>query len=278
MTLSVLVPSSVVREAEDKREATRKLGYVARAATVFRANRLVVFPDREGENRWGGEFVETVLRYAVTPPYLRKEVWGHRDELQYVGVLPPLLVSSTTGSESNDSGSLQQGIVTEVGPEGRVRVNCGLQHPVSLYAPSGTELEEGERVAIRISSREPVRARIVDEPVPGFSIARTDLEEALGRSDAGVTIATSRHGESLTVPKLAELSPRIDREGATVVFGSPGRGLPDILGINAEEVTVEPSDGPGFDLWLNTIPRQGSEVVRTEEAMFASLASLTLTE
>ena len=277
MTLSVLVPSSVVREAEDKREATRKLGYVARAATVFRADRLVVFPDREGEGRWGGEFVETVLRYAVTPPYLRKEVWGHRDELQYVGVLPPLLVSSTTGSESNGSGSLQQGIVTEVGPEGRVRVNCGLQHPVSLYAPSGTELEEGERVAIRISSREPVRARIVDEPVPGFSIGRTDLEEAIGRSDAGVTIATSRHGESLTVPRLAELTPRIER-GATVAFGSPGRGLPDILGVDAEEVTVEPSDGPGFDLWLNTIPRQGSEVVRTEEAMFASLASLTLTE
>ncbi|MDS0299573.1 RNA methyltransferase [Halogeometricum sp. S1BR25-6] len=278
MTLSVLVPSSVVREAEDKREATRKLGYVARAATVFRADRLVVFPDREGENRWGGEFVETVLRYAATPPYLRKEVWGHRDELQYVGVLPPLLVSSTTGSESNGSGSLQQGIVTEVGPEGRVRVNCGLQHPVSLYAPSDTELKEGERVAIRISSREPVRARIVDEPVPGFSIARTDLEEAIGRSDAGVTIATSRYGESLTVPRLAELTPRIEREGATVAFGSPGRGLPDILGVDAEEVTVEPSDGPGFDLWLNTIPRQGSEVVRTEEAMFASLASLTLTE
>jgi predicted SPOUT superfamily RNA methylase MTH1 len=39
---------------------------------------------------------------------------------------------------------------------------------------------------------------------------------------------------------------------------------------------VEPD--PGFDLWLNTIPRQGSEVVRTEEAMFASLGCLTLTE
>ncbi|SFR54127.1 putative RNA uridine N3 methyltransferase [Halogeometricum limi] len=278
MTLSVLVPSSVVREAEDKREATRKLGYVARAATVFRADRLVVFPDREGETRWGGEFVETVLRYTATPPYLRKEVWGHRDELQYAGILPPLLVSSTTGSESDDSGSLQQGIVTEVGPDGRVRVNCGLQHPISLYTPPEMEAEEGERVAIRISSREPVRARIVDEPVPGFSVSCTGLEEALGRADAGVTIATSRFGESLTVPKLAELSPRIEREGATVVFGSPGRGLPDIFGIDAEEVTVEPSDGPGFDLWLNTIPRQGSEVVRTEEAMFASLASLTLTE
>jgi hypothetical protein len=278
MTLSVLVPSSLVREAEDKREATRKLGYVARAATVFRADRLVVFPDREGERRLGGTFVETVLRYAATPPYLRKEVWGHRDELEYAGVLPPLLVSSTTGSEPDGSGSLQQGIVTEVGPDGRVRVNCGLQHPISLYTPSDMAVSEGERVAIRISSREPVRARIVDEPVPGFDVSRSDLEEALDRADAGVTIATSRFGESLTVPKLADLSPRLERDGATVVFGSPGRGLPDILGVDAEEVTVEPSDGPGFDLWLNTIPRQGSEVVRTEEAMFASLASLTLTE
>ncbi len=36
MTTSVLVPSSLAREAEDRREATRKLGYVARAAAVYR--------------------------------------------------------------------------------------------------------------------------------------------------------------------------------------------------------------------------------------------------
>jgi hypothetical protein len=69
----------------------------------------------------------------------------------------------------------------------------------------------------------------------------------------------------------------------TVVFGSPGRGLPDILDVDVEDLpasTGGASVGPdsGFDLWLNTIPRQGSEVVRTEEAMFASLACLTLTE
>ncbi|MFB6252438.1 MAG: putative RNA uridine N3 methyltransferase [Halobellus sp.] len=277
MTLTVLVPSSLVREAEDKREATRKLGYVARAATVFRADRLVVFSDWEGERRFGGEFVETVLRYAATPPHLRKDLWGRRDELEYVGVLPPLRVPSTTGSESADSGSLTQGIVTEVGPDGRVRVNCELQHPVSLHVPPSMEVAEGARVAIRISSREPVRARIVDEPLAGFDVSRTDLEEALGRADAGVRIATSRFGEALTTTRLPELASRIEREGATVVFGSPGRGLPAILDITLED-TVEPVDGPGFDLWLNTIPRQGSETVRTEEAMFASLASLTLTE
>jgi predicted SPOUT superfamily RNA methylase MTH1 len=287
MTFSVLVPSSLVREAEDKREATRKLGYVARAATVFRADRLVVFPDGDGERRWGGGFVETVLRYAATPPYLRKEAWGTRDELEYVGVLPPLRVSSRTGSGPERPGSLQEGIVTEVGPDGRVRVNCGLQHPISLLLPDGMEASEGERVAIRISSREPVRARIVDEPLPGFTIRRADLPEALARPDAGVRIATSVHGTELSVGRLTELVGRIDDEGdLTVAFGAPGRGLPAILDLAVEDVAARGGEGvepdtdtdPGFDLWLNTIPRQGSETVRTEEAMFGSLAPLTLTE
>jgi predicted SPOUT superfamily RNA methylase MTH1 len=281
MTITVCVPSSLVREAEDKREATRKLGYVARAATVFRADRLVVFPDREGEERWGGEFVTTVLQYAVTPPYLKQEAWDVRDELEYVGVLPPLRVSPQTGSEPDGSESLTQGIVTEVGPEGRVRVNCGMQHPISLLTPAGMAVEEGERVTVRISSREPVRARIVDETPPGYVVERTDLAEALDRDDAGVSIATSRHGEELSVQRLSTLVGRI-HDGMTVVFGSPGRGLPDILDIDVEDLPTErgASVGPGsgFDLWLNTIPRQGSEVVRTEEAMFASLACLTLTE
>ncbi|MDL5362513.1 RNA methyltransferase [Halalkalicoccus sp. NIPERK01] len=286
MTVSILVPSSLVREAEDKREATRKLGYVARAATVFRADRLIVFPDSDGERRWGGGFVETVLAYAATPPYLRKEVWDTRDELEYAGVLPPLLAVSRTGSGSNGSGSLRQGLVTEVGSEGRVRVNCGLQHPLSLITPPGMEVEEGERVTVRISSRRPVRAKLVEEP-SGLEVERTDLSVALGRPDAGVRIATSRFGEELTIGRLSGLSARVQRDGTTVAFGAPGRGLPAILDVEAERVAagrsadaVEPESGEPerFDLWLNTIPHQGSETVRTEEAMFASLACLTLTE
>ncbi|WP_121822484.1 putative RNA uridine N3 methyltransferase [Halostella salina] len=302
MTVSVLVPSSLVREAEDKREATRKVGYVARAATVFRADRLTVFPDREGERRWGEGFVKTVLRYAATPPYLRKEAWGKRDELEYAGVLPPLRAASQTGSGSDDSGSLRQGIVTEVGPEGRVRVNCGLQHPISLVVPPEMEVDEGERVTVRISSREPVRARIVAQSLPGLAVDSADLSAALGREDAGVRIATSRHGEPLTVSGLGPLAGRVEDDGMTVAFGAPERGLPEMIpdltvdAVRAARtpdegaVETEPADGaeappavepgaPGrFDLWLNAIPNQGSEVVRTEEAMFAALGCLTLTE
>jgi len=293
MTTSVLVPDSLAREAEDRREATRKLGYVARAATVFRVDRLTVYPDPDGRGKWESGFVETVLRYAATPPYLRKEVWDRRDELEGVGVLPPLRVASRTGSGSDESGSLRQGIVTEVGADGRVRVNCGLQHPVSLPVPSGMTVGEGERVSVRVSSRRPVRAKIVDESPPGFAVDATDLDAALERDDAGLTIAASRYGEELTVTKLDQLVEGLRDGGSsgsaeptdtsdgedsrghlTVAFGAPERGLPAIL------ETDPPASGETgddwFDLWLNTVPSQGSEVVRTEEAVFATLAPLNL--
>ncbi|GAB7091347.1 putative RNA uridine N3 methyltransferase [Halorubrum luteum] len=282
--LTICVPSSLVREAEDKREATRKLGYVARAAAVFRACRLVVFPDREGERRWGGEFVRAVLGYAATPPELRKDLWGERDALRYVGVLPPLRVPWRTGSSPDGDESTTQGLVTEVGPEGRVRVNSPLgEHPISLLVPSGMEVEQGERVTIRVSSREPVRARITGKPEVGFQVVDTGLAAAL--DDDGLAIATSRHGEELSVPRLAEIvTDAREANGYVVAFGAPGRGLPDMLGLPPEDLSAAVADGrpvepdPGFDLWLNTIPAQGSGVVRTEEALFATLGSLTLTE
>ncbi|GAD53112.1 methylase [Halarchaeum acidiphilum MH1-52-1] len=82
---------------------------------------------------------------------------------------------------------------------------------------------------------------------------------------------------------VGDLTRRVHEDGLTVAFGSPERGLPPMLGLTAEAVrefdSAQSTRAPGgFDVWLNTVPNQGSEVVRTEEAMFASLACLTLTE
>jgi predicted SPOUT superfamily RNA methylase MTH1 len=125
-------------------------------------------------------------------------------------------------------------------------------------------------------------------------VTRTDLPAALDRDDAGVRIATSRHGVELTTRRLTDVVGHLERDGMTVAFGAPGRGLPAMLDLPTDgladawpfeteagadaESGVE-SGAPGrFDLWLNAVPNQGSEVVRTEEAMFAALACLNLNE
>ena len=276
MTVSVLVPSSLAREA-DKRAATRKLGSVARAATVFQVDRVVVYPDPDGRARYDDGFVETVLRYAATPPYLRKAVWGERDELEYAGVIPPLRARSQTGSGSDGSGSLRQGIVTEVGADGRVRVNCGLQHPISLPVPDGLAVGERERVTVRVSSREPVRAKLVDQSPPGYVVERADLDTVLAQAD-GLTVATSRYGRPLTPDGVTQLGERANGR-FVIAFGAPERGLPAILGIAPDAVRGDDQRETGrFDLWLNTVPDQGSAVVRTEEAIVATLACLRLTD
>jgi hypothetical protein len=92
-----------------------------------------------------------------------------------------------------------------------------------------------------------------------------------------VRIAASRYGEELTVDRLDQLVERTTADGLTVTFGAPERGLPEILDCQpGEEVISDDEPKARFDLWLNTVPNQGSEVVRTEEAVFATLAPLTL--
>ncbi len=289
MDLRVLVPTSVVRDAADRRAATYKLGWFARSAAIYGVSDLVIFPDPAGAAPDDREFVTTVLRYATTPPYLRKEAFGRRDELSAVGVLPPLRLPTWTGSESKDSGSIREGIVTEVGADGRVRVNCGLQHPISLVVADGDPPAKGERVTVRISSREPVRAKLLDEEPPGPRVSERSLSSALNADDAGLRIATSRLGHPLTIGLLEGPLAVRHRMPVTLAFGSPDRGLVEIcdsLGIDATipdvsrpiEAPIEAVPDRPFDLWLNTIPDQQSEVVRTEEAIIASLACLHLKE
>src|SRR2546422_7115704 len=55
-----------------------------------------------------------------------------------------------------------------------------------------------------------------------------------------------------------------------VLFGSPDKGVPEILA----ESDTRVEDVAEFN--MNTIPEQGVETVRTEEALMASLAVLNI--
>jgi hypothetical protein len=83
-----------------------------------------------------------------------------------------------------------------------------------------------------------------------------------------LVIATSRYGSPLTeiAEKLAEKWEKAN--SVLVAFGAPSQGLADIIrreGFSLSDVA---------DFVVNTIPMQGTETVRTEEALLASLGSI----
>ena len=57
-----------------------------------------------------------------------------------------------------------------------------------------------------------------------------------------------------------------------MAFGSPDEGVPEIIARAGDNI----SELMNFN--LNTIPDQGVETVRTEEALWASLSALNLLE
>jgi predicted SPOUT superfamily RNA methylase MTH1 len=87
-----------------------------------------------------------------------------------------------------------------------------------------------------------------------------------------LVIATSRKGKPLTA-FFDELKKKWNQTRATLLaFGAPSQGLFEIL---ANE-KLQLKDLAHFI--VNTIPSQGTETVRTEEALYASLALLTTLE
>src|SRR3990170_101807 len=89
--VSVAIPASFVSDIPHLREKTFRIGMVGRAASIFRVDEVIVYPDYPKlDQRRDTNLIATVLAYMETPQYLRKRLFRIQPELEYAGVLPPL--------------------------------------------------------------------------------------------------------------------------------------------------------------------------------------------
>ena len=267
---AILIPSSLTMESRDSRVNTLKVGQIARAAAVFQMNRIVIYRDPE---RNDSRFMAMVLRYMETPQYLRRMLIPRREELCHVGTLPPLRTAHHpiySKSESLKIGEFRVGAVVEsVGSDSGVWVEIGINRPIPLR--TGDSYSVGQRLNVRIFSHEPLAAEPVDQKdIPHYWGFETEIVESLegylaSKSDAQIVL-TSRSGKAITPEILQKLGQSGQKRDLAVVFGSPARGVDAFL-------SKESMDR--YEM-INTIPHQGTETVRVEEAVFATLALLNL--
>ena len=269
---AILIPSSLTMESRDRRESTLRIGQIARAAAVFEYNRIVIYRDPEFND---SRFINMVLGYMDTPQYLRRMLFPRREELRHVGLLPPLRTVHhpiNSKSESLKIGEFRVGAVVEsVGSDGGVWVEIGVDRPIPLRTEE--VYQKGQRLSVRIFSRKPLAAEPVDsKDIPlywGYETETVDSLEAYlqARQDAGaLVLLTSKRGKAISHDILKELGQSGAKQGLAVVFGSPARGLDAFLSAKAI----------GRYEMINTIPHQGTETVRLEEAVFSTLALLNL--
>jgi predicted SPOUT superfamily RNA methylase MTH1 len=269
---AIYIPSSLTMESRDLRVNTLKIGQIARAAAVFQYNRIVIYRDPEHND---SRLISLVLRYMETPQYLRKALIPRREELRHVGMLPPLRTAhhpTNSKSESLKIGEFRVGVVVEsVGSDSGVWVEIGINRPIPLRTESRYSV--GQRLNVRIFSQQPLAAEPVDQKeIPVYWGYETEIVESLEGSLAsfsergGRVALASRRGKSLTPGLLSQMALTGGKRDLAVVFGSPARGVDAFL----SEQSMDRYE------MINTIPHQGTETVRVEEAVFATLALLNL--
>jgi predicted SPOUT superfamily RNA methylase MTH1 len=271
--LAVAVPASVISDVPHLREKTSKVGMIGRAAAIFHVSEIIVYADNLNANQKRDvDFITLLLRYLETPQYLRKRLFELKPELQYAGILPPLRTPHhPVSGKTRDLkvGEYREGIVLEQERNG-VLVEIGVEQTAMLYgeqASVNTRLttkvvKVGGQIEVQIARREDI------PQYWGYSVTeeRRGLRAMLEARKFDLTVGTSK-----SAPTFQEVKKQLSQKWSTsqkilVLFGSPSRGLFEIAkeeGHNLNELV---------NLVVNTVPNQGTETVRTEEALLATLA------
>jgi len=271
--LTIAIPASIITNTPHLREKTAKIGLIGRTAAIFRVDKIIIFPDKPKSSQSTEiDLIVTLLKYMDTPQYLRKKLFGLDTKLKFAGILPPLRTPNhplISKSRKIKSGEYREGIIIKKVKEGML-IEIGVEKLALLRE---RQWLVGDRITSQIIKTENrIEVQTVNkEEIPfywGFSVApeKKSLSNLIANNNFDLIIGTSKKGTDFN-SNLSEIVKKYKKAKNIIIeFGAPNRGLLEIAideGIDIRKHT---------DFLVNTIPKQGTETIRTEEAVIATLA------
>jgi predicted SPOUT superfamily RNA methylase MTH1 len=260
--LFLSVASSILSTEPDLETKTIKLGMIARAAALYRADRVIVYRDAQSSIE-DYRVARLLLEYASTPPYLRKRLFPLSRKLRFAGLLYPVQTPSHAISPRLKPGDYIEVIVESCQNGVCEAFGGGVKGKIILRG----QAKPGRRITVKVLEIKDDKVFVKRED-PGFYWrfkveAFPSLKQAIERfrSINSLIIGTSRLGDC-DVGKVSSLIS--GRKSVLVVFGGP-------KGHVWEEPGVDKSS---FDIILNLVPFQGNKTVRSEEAILAGMSKL----
>jgi predicted SPOUT superfamily RNA methylase MTH1 len=275
--LAIAIPASVVSDTPHLREKTSKIGLVGRAAAIFRVDEIIVYPDNPKVSQKADmDLIATLLSYMETPQYLRKRLFKLRPELQYAGILPPLRTPHHPLDRKVKNlkvGEYREGATLSRTKEGTL-IDIGVEQPALIL---NKQLPIEKRLTVKVTKVEKqIEVELANrDEIPTYwgyvvAVERHSFGRLVKNGGFDLTVATSKRG--VPFANVAEEMGEKWKKARTILvaFGAPAQGLYDIVkneGLNLDDVA---------DFVINTVPMQGTETIRTEEALIASLAILNM--
>ncbi len=275
--LAIAIPASVISDTPHLREKTSKIGLIGRAAAIFKVDEIIVYPDNiEVNQNREINLIAILLAYMETPQYLRKRLFKLEPRLQFAGILPPLRTPHhplNKKARNLKVGEYREGIVVSKTKEDAL-VDIGVERPALMRE---RQFAVGKRLTLRITKlgeQVEVQTASKDEILSywGYvvSVEKRSFGKLVKNRKFDLMIATSKFG-SRFADVAEKIGERWEKASSILVsFGAPTRGLFEIArdeGANLNDIV---------DFVVNMIPEQGTETVRTEEALLAALAILNV--
>ena len=267
MNLSIAIPDSSLIDESSKIDKTRKISNIARACAVFQVKEIFIYQDRN-RNKNDLILLTTILRYLETPQYFRKQLFPKTELLKYAGVLHPLKIPNhltTSNPKMLKINDIRDGLTLNY--KGKKFVDIGINKLIPYF---GKE-KPGTRITLQIKSVKPnfTIKEISRDQIQnywGYKVKeRTSLFTLLSYWNSDI-IFTSKKGKNFTC-SIAEKYKKLSRP-ILVVFGSPERGIHEILNENINKVQNSST--------FNFFPNQATETVRLEEAILGVLSILNI--
>lgn len=263
--LSIFIPNSFLSESKDFKIRTYKVGILGRALAIFQADNVVIYNDDHVKNEDGemdGEFIAEILNYMNTPQYLRKQAFPIRPELKHVGILPPLRTPHHPVNSQPDVGDYRQGFTVKRNKKGTY-VDIGMdklafcKEQLSVKRIFDFKITKIAKKEVIVTPDKP------DDVYWGYNVISStkSLKNSLKLIKPNLVVETTRYGDYIN-SIFDELKPKLDEsKSIAILFGGPYSSI-------QEDVS-----NPNWDLFkINTLPGQGTETVRSEEAVVATLS------
>lgn len=270
VNISVAIPDSCLSEEQTLRDKTLKISQIARASSIFRVRTIYLYQDRDiHAEKADRRLIKLILSYLDTPQYLRKRLFPQMPELTYAGILPPIRAphhKEWRDIKSVKEGEVRMGVVVQL--KDKLYVDIGLGPLIRFEGRAAA----GTKINVKLKSSFPnLRAEEIDQhdiksSYWGFEVNDAkSLHTLLNQISDREIIITLRQGESLKNFE-ASLSQKLRfKREILIVFGSPRRGVDEIL-------SSEGYDVRSYAFVTNMFPFQGTQTVRLEEAFLGTLA------